>query len=34
MKIENQEMSVDVNNTEQFADLELEVAKGKTELLA
>ncbi|WP_158973919.1 arylsulfatase [Cellulophaga sp. L1A9] len=34
LKIGDQEVSVDANNAAQSADLELEVGKGKTELLA
>ena len=34
LKIGTQEISVDVNNSEQAATLELTVEKGKTELLA
>ena len=34
LKIGTQEISVDVNNSEQAATLEVTVEKGKTELLA
>ena len=34
IKIGTQEASIDVNNAAQSADIELEIEKGKTELLA